>query len=83
MFLWVGEKGKEMLFENIKKVETRGRRHVADDHLKSCHKCGHVWEKLNQRIHGMNYIVYPFGAIPRLGKKKSICPRCKKKVGKI
>ena len=72
--MWVGEKGKKMLFNNIKdpaSTERRGRKFVVDDHLKVCCQCGHVWEKLNARIHYLEYTIYPLGVIPRIGKGKA------------
>lgn len=73
-----------MLFNNITKVvpqerkETRGRKFIVDEHIKVCTKCDRVWEKLNKRIHNITYTVYPFDVIPRIGKAKAVCPRCKK-----
>ena len=75
MYLWVREEGEEMLF--VKNKETRGRKLVVDDVLKACGRCGQVWEKVNKRVHAVDHVIYPFGVIPRYGKEKKTCPRCK------
>ena len=70
------EEGQKVLFEPVKE-ERRGRRFVVDENLKVCNHCGQVWEKVNFRVHNVRYMIYPIGAIPRIGKEKQPCPRCK------
>ena len=62
---------------HVENKETRGRKFVVDDNLKACDQCGQVWEKVNKKLYQVHYMVYPFGVIPRIGKEKKTCPRCK------
>jgi len=68
-----------MLFEYIEEIipDKRGRKYVVDEHLKICNKCGRAWENVNRRIHNITYVIYPLGTIPKIGKEKIPCPRCR------
>ena len=57
-------------------IESRGRKYVVDEHLKICNICGRGWEYVNKRLYHVDYIIYPIGTIPKIGKEKLPCPQC-------
>jgi len=48
----------------------------ADIAIKVCPRCKRTWE---QAIHSKTIIRHPKGNVPTYGKKRKICPICKKK----
>ena len=52
--------------------------HPVDKSVKICPSCDHVWERFY--VSGGNgWESYGKDSMPRIGKKKKICPKCKSK----
>lgn len=43
-----------------------------------CKSCNSTWSRVSQHISSSKYVHYPQNLIPTYGKRRRICPNCKK-----
>ena len=62
---------------SFKRKKRKWKAENVDKYIYFCNSCGFLWEKVEKFITKKRWVKYKKNIIPKLGKKKKICPNCK------